>query len=102
MTDIELFRLLCWPGVALSLIALWFCVKPLAESNGTMPICMVTIGLALIMILWALAVTDLTYGLSTINSTGRHYYEALFARVLVYPASGMLIWLGWWMRRKQK
>ena len=70
-------------------------MRSILSANGARPILTVLGLIALWVIIHAIVVTDLTYGLEEINSTGHHYYEVFFVRVFSWPVSLAIIWLRW-------
>lgn len=102
MSDIEILRLVAIPGVLLSATGTWFTVLPIARANGSRPILWVLVFVALLNAIWAIAAMDLAYNLKEINSTGRAYLWVFYARLFPSAVALSLIWLGWWMRRKQQ
>ena len=101
MSDVEVLRLVALPGVLLSLAAMWFTVWPIARANGSRPILWVIVFVAALNGLWAFAAADIAFRLDEIDSTGRTYAWVFYARIFPSAVACALIWLGWWMRRKQ-
>lgn len=101
MNDIEILRLVSIPGVLLSATATWFTIWPIARANGSRPILWVLVVVALLTATWAIGSMELAFNLTEINSTGRAYFWVFYARVFPSLVALALIWLGWWMRRKQ-
>lgn len=66
------------------------------------PVLMVLGGISAWVVLFSLAITDLTYGLTQINATGRNEVEVFLVRVFSYPVSLAVIWLKWKNDRMNK
>lgn len=95
MTELDTLKALSWIGVGLGVFAFWYSVRSILEANGTRPILMVLGLTAMWVIIFAIIITDLTYGLTQINPTGLRYYEVFFVRVFSWPVSIAIIWLRW-------
>lgn len=95
MTELNVLEALSWIGVGLGLISFWYSTRSILSANGTRPILMVLGFVSLWTILFSFAITNLTYGLDQINSTGLHYLEVFFARIYTWPVSIAIIWLRW-------
>lgn len=95
MDDLRILEAMCWVGVTLGIIAFWYSVRSMLSANGTRPVLMVLGFVSAWVIIFSFAMTDLTYGLEQINSTGRHYYIVFFMRAFSWPVSLAVIWLRW-------
>lgn len=100
MSEIELLRLITWPALALSLIALWVGVVPLATANGSRPVLWVMTFIGCCVLVWSLFSVLLSYNLDDINSTGLAYAGVWYARIYPSLVALSLIWLGRWMKRR--
>lgn len=99
MTEIELLRFLCWPALAVSLIAMYVTGYPIARANGTRPILTVLLLASSMMTIGAIFLFFITYNIQDINSTGVARVGVWYLRIKPTIVGLALIWLGWRLRR---
>lgn len=99
MTEIEALRLLCWPAVITSLVAMGLTGYPIARANGTRPILLVLLFASSMMTIGAIFLTFITYNIDGIQSTGLARVGVWYLRIKPAAVGLALIWLGWKLRR---
>lgn len=99
MTEIEWLRLLCWPAVVTSLVAMCLTGYPILKANGTRPILMVLLLASTMTTIGAIFVLFITYNINDIDSTGLARAGVWYIRIKPTIVGLALIWLGWRLRR---
>lgn len=95
MTELNVLEGMCWIGVTLGVASFWYAVRSIYSANGTRPVLMMLAFIASWVVLYSIIITDLTYGLKEISSTGHREVEVFFMRFFSWPVSIGLIWLKW-------
>ena len=96
MSELDVIKLLCWPGATLSLIAAAYTGWPVLRAEGPRPFHLVLFILSCGTALGALALLAIFYDL-TENLSRVSVWFLVLKPTLV---GGALLWLGWAARRK--
>lgn len=99
MTDVDILRLIGWPGIAALAFSVYYTLYPIARANGARPFLIGYAVIAALVCTHAAGAVFLAYRLDAIQSEGLAKVAVYYSRVFPALVGGVVLWTGWKWRR---